>query len=75
MNLNNEEEVLGLLTRLLDQLHQADLKNFGSKIEIVYVASGGQHVENLYSPLPRPPRRGGEEETHPQPPASPLTPA
>ena len=55
MNLNNEEEVLGLLTRLLDQLHQADLKNFGSKIEIVYVASGGQHVENLYNgPLPSP---------------------
>ena len=56
MNLNNEEEVLGLLTRLLDQLHQADLKNFGSKIEIVYVASGGQHVENQYNiqPLPSP---------------------
>jgi len=62
MNLNNEEEVLGLLTRLLDQLHQADLKNFGSKIEIVYVASGGQHVEKQYngllpspaSPLARP---------------------
>ncbi len=75
MNLNNEEEVLGLLTRLLDQLRQADLKNFGSKIEIVYVASGGQHVENLYNgPLPSPPRRRGEEETHPQPPASPLPP-
>ena len=68
MNLNNEEEVLGLLTRLLDQLHQADLKNFGSKIEIVYVASGGQHVENLYSPLPSPPRRRGEKEAYPDPP-------
>jgi hypothetical protein len=59
MNLNNEEEVLGLLTRLLDQLHQADLKNFGSKIEIVYVASGGQHVEKQINigalqPLPNP---------------------
>ena len=60
MNLNNEEEVLGLLTRLLDQLRQADLKNFGSKIEIVYVAPGAQHVENLYSPLPSPPRRRGD---------------
>ena len=69
MNLNNEEEVLGLLTRLLDQLHQADLKNFGSKIEIVYVASGGQHVENQYNiqPLPSPPRRRGEE-AYPDPP-------
>ena len=73
MNLNNEEEVLGLLTRLLDQLHQADLKNFGSKIEIVYVASGGQHVEKQINigalqPLPNPPRRGGEEEAYPDPP-------
>jgi len=67
--MNNEEEVLGLLTRLLDQLHQADLKNFGSKIEIVYVASGGQHVENLYNgPLPSPPRRRGEEKAYPDPP-------
>ena len=70
MNLNNEEEVLGLLTRLLDQLRQADLKNFGSKIEIVYVASGGQHVEKQYNiqPLPNPPRRGGEKEAYPDPP-------
>ena len=65
MNLNNEEEVLGLLTRLLDQLRQADLKNFGSKIEIVYVASGGQHVEKQINigalqPLPNPPRRRGD---------------
>ena len=83
MNLNNEEEVLGLLTRLLDQLHQADLKNFGSKIEIVYVASGGQHVEKQYIASPLPPlrkergtlrergtirARGGEEEAYPDPP-------
>ena len=59
MNMNNEEEVLGLLTRLLDQLHQADLKNFGSKIEIVYVAPGAQHVEKQINigalqPLPNP---------------------
>ena len=82
MNLNNEEEVLGLLTRLLDQLRQADLKNFGSKIEIVYVASGGQHVEKQInigalqppaSPLPplrkeRGTLRGGEKEAYPDPP-------
>ena len=75
MNLNNEEEVLGLLTRLLDQLRQADLKNFGSKIEIVYVASGGQHVENQYIASPLPPLRkergtlrGGENEAYPDPP-------
>ena len=44
MNINNDE-ALGLLNRLLERLHQADLKNFGSHLQIVYVASGGQHVE------------------------------
>ena len=82
MNLNNEEEVLGLLTRLLDQLRQADLKNFGSKIEIVYVAPEAQHVENQYNGLlpspasPLPPlrkergtlRARGEKEAYPGPP-------
>ena len=44
MSINNDE-ALGLLNRLLERLHQADLKNFGSHLQIVYVASGGQHVE------------------------------
>ena len=38
-------EVLRMLNELLGQLHQAGHSNEGSKIEIVYVASGGQHVE------------------------------
>ena len=38
-------EVLKMLNELLERLHQADFINHGSKIEVVYVASGGQHVE------------------------------
>ncbi len=40
-------EVLKMLNELLEQLHQADYINQGSKIEIVYVASGGQHVDKV----------------------------
>ena len=58
VNMNNEEAV-GLLNRLLEWLHQADLKNFGSRIQLVYVAAGAQHVDrievqNVASPLPQP---------------------
>ena len=42
----NDEETLGLINRLLEWLHQADLTNFCSHLQIVYVASGGQQVEN-----------------------------
>ena len=42
----NDDETLGLINRLLEWLHQADLTNFCSHLQIVYVASGGQHVEN-----------------------------
>jgi hypothetical protein len=45
MNMN-DDEAIGLLNRLLERLHQADLTNFGSHLQIVYVASGAQHVEN-----------------------------
>ncbi len=45
MNNNNDEGCLELLNRLLERLHQADYIHQGSKIEVVYVASGGQHVE------------------------------
>ena len=44
MNIN-DEDALGFINRLLERLHQADFTNHGSKIEVVYVASGGQHVE------------------------------
>ena len=45
MNINNDEAI-GLINHLLEGLHQADLTNFGSHLQIVYVASGAQHVEN-----------------------------
>ena len=64
MSINNDE-ALGLLNRLLERLHQADLKNFGSHLQIVYVASGGQHVEtqiNIGKTLPSPPCVGREKE-------------
>ena len=40
-------EVLKMLNGLLEKLHQADSNNQGSKIEVVYVASGGQHVDHV----------------------------
>ena len=47
MNFNNDNEVLDFFKRLLEWLHQADLQNFGSHIQIVYVASGAQHVDHI----------------------------
>ena len=52
-------EVLKLINELLEQQHQAGHNNHGSKIEIVIVQSGGQHVETqinveaLPHPLPK----------------------
>ena len=56
---NSEElsaDALEFINRLLERLHQADFTNHGSKIEFVYVASGGQHVETQINieTLPRP---------------------
>ena len=48
MNMN-DDEAIGLLNRLLERLHQADLTNFGSHLQIVYVASGAQHVETIHT--------------------------
>ena len=62
MNFDNDEEVLGFINRLLERLHQADFTNHGSKIEVVYVASGGQHVETQINVETRP------QKTHPGPP-------
>lgn len=71
MNLN-DDEAIGLLNRLLERLHQADLTNFGSHLQIVYVASGAQHVENQINmgetlhkseTLPSPPCVGREKTT------------
>ena len=71
MNLN-DDEAIGLINRLLEGLHQADLTNFGSHLQIVYVASGAQHVETQINmgetlpkseTLPSPPCVGREKET------------
>ena len=43
----NDDEIVALLNRLLEKLHQADSNNQGGKIEVVYVASGGQHVDHV----------------------------
>ena len=71
MNMNiNDDEALGLINRLLERLHQADLKNFGSHLQIVYVASGGQHIETQINigayPQPSPKGKGDERELMPE---------
>ena len=65
MNNNNDEGSLELLNRLLERLHQADYINQGSKIEVVYVASGGQHVETQINigAYPQPLPKGREKGT------------
>ena len=64
MNFDNDEDALGLLNRLLEGLHQADYTNHGSKIEIVYVASGAQYVgtvQNQYLGAHPSPPKGREK--------------
>ena len=61
MNFDNDEESLGFINRLLERLHQADFINHGSKIEFVYVASGGQHVETQIIAYPHPLPKGREK--------------
>jgi hypothetical protein len=41
-----EEDIISLLNRLLEQLHPADFSKC-SKIELTYVASGAQHVDTI----------------------------
>ncbi len=58
-------EVLKMLNELLEQMHRTGHINQGSKIEVVYVASGAQHVDhvenqNIRDQQPHP-------ETHPHP--------
>ena len=59
MNFDNDEESLDFINRLLERLHQAGHTNNDSKIEIVYVASGGQHIETQVNigAYPDPPKR------------------
>ena len=62
MNFDNNEDALESINRLLERLHQADCINQGSKIEVVYVASGGQHVETQIN-IGAHPNEGSEKET------------
>ena len=61
MNFDNDEETLEFVNRLLERLHQAGHPNKGSKIEIVYVASGRQHVETQVIAYPQPLPKGREK--------------
>ena len=55
MNTNDSEELLALINRQLEQLHQAGPKNLGVRIQIV--------LEPEAYPAPNPaPQRGGEQE-------------
>ena len=47
-----DDEALSFMDRLLEWLRQADLTNFGSRIEVVYVAPGAQHVDKQYIASP-----------------------
>ena len=54
-------DVLKMLNELLEQLQQSGHTCQGSKIELVYVASGGQHVEtqvNIGTASPQPLPKG-----------------
>ena len=57
-----DDEALGFMDRLLEWLRQADLTNFGSRIEVVCVAPGAQHVDTQINmgpeTLPSPPCLG-----------------
>ena len=71
-----DDEALGFMDRLLERLRQADLTNFGSRIEVVYVAPGAQHVDTQInmgayprpqaSPQPSPKGKGDERELLPE---------
>ena len=58
-------EVLKMLNELLEQQHRTGHINHGSKIEIVYVASGGQHVETQINLAPPGPSKERKKEAEP----------
>ena len=61
-------EVLKLLNQLLETVHRAEGNDkHGSKIEFVYVASGGQHVETQINVGPHPGPPKGREKPLPSP--------
>ena len=66
-------EVLQKVNELLEKLNWTDHTNHGSKIEVVYVASGAQHVETQINmgaygqrPTPSPSQKGGEQSLLPE---------
>ena len=61
-----DDEALGFMDRLPEWLRQADLTNFGSRIEVVYVAPGAQHVDHIGTQV--------FGETHPKPETLPSPP-
>ena len=73
-------EVLKMLNELLERMQQYGHTNQGSKIELVYVASGGQHVETQINlgTHPNPPqgreKRASETEKDTNPPFNADTP-
>jgi len=64
----NDDEIVGLLNRLLEMLHQADRNNQGSIVFNVY-SSGSLHVDhvdtqNFYGDAcPKPQKEKGKEDT------------
>ena len=63
-------DVLQKVNELLEQLHWTDHPNNGSKIEVVYVASGGQHVDtqiNIENPPKQPTTNPEKEQPLPNP--------
>ena len=70
MNFDNDEEALGFINRLLERLHLLEnekIEKFKNerKIEIVYVASGGQHVETQINLAPPGPSKERMKEAEP----------
>ena len=63
-------EVLQKVNELLEKSNWTDHTNHGSKIEVVYVASGGQHVEtqiNIENPPKQPTTNPEKEQPLPNP--------
>ena len=63
-------EVLQKVNELLEKLNWTDHTNHGSKIEVVYVASGGQHVDtqiNIENPPKQPTTNPEKEQPLPNP--------
>ena len=63
-------EVLQKVNELLEKLNWTDHTNHGSKIEVVYVASGAQHVEtqiNIENPPKQPTTNPEKEQPLPNP--------